>query len=329
LQGEKNGEDKRYYSSGSEHPQSFGATAATYELDFYKATEQEQVTYFEANDVAAAFQWNFTQSEFQQPWPWEMNVRQYSYHEFVHPFQSLQAGNWVEDEILEKTMKTLLRLEQLEEKFCVLESFVCNWSSRSSYTDGEFIRILHEKELLKKQVVLSLINTDIRGHGGHWILGVIDVSNNRIILFDSSLVLSPTFYQKFFFYQLHIMHVASQLEQTKLDLSKWKLIVSLDSIQQQNAFDCGPLVVANSFAVTKNIQLDRTPNGSALRSWILECVSRFHENNYAVMEESAGKQLDINMDVIEPFAPTELHIEYKFLKGLKLCSSEPEKEAMI
>jgi hypothetical protein len=299
-----------------DNPERFSASAMSYELDFYKSNDAEKI--FGTSDIASAFKCNHVQDilpNVQTPWPWETNIRQYGYHEFVHPFQSLRAGNWVEDEIFEAAMKSMLKNEAgLDGRFCILESFVCNWSTRSSYEDGEFIRILQEKNLLEKEVILSLINTDMRGHGGHWILGVINVPKQLIFIFDSSLVLSPTFYQKFFFCQLHIMHVASQLKNRQLDFDKWKLIVSLDSVQQQNAYDCGPLVVANAFAITKNVQLDLLPNGGFLRSWIFESVSKFREVS---VPSSPDNIFERNVE-IAPFLPFGLSVDYKFLKGRHL-----------
>ncbi len=120
-------------------------------------------------------------------------------------------------------------------------------------------------------MITALINTDLNGSGGHWILGLADVPKRRIILMDSSMIASNTFYRKFFFLMLHVLHVAYEISGIWIDdksWQDWELVLSLNAVQQTNSIDCGPIAVANFYAAIQKLMLTTTPNSHQLRRWL-------------------------------------------------------------
>lgn len=185
------------------------------------------------------------------------------------------------------------------------------------------------------------MNTDINGSGGHWILGIVHVPACKIIIMDSSLVISKTYYQKYFFSLLHIVYLAHYQSMETNGLLKcndyfknWELIVSLDSIQQNNSTDCGPIVVANVFGLVHDKQVDHTPASKNLRKWIFQIVTvkdkekdlsqrcskdTINSNDFVVAEEVEKKDLVHNESTLNlaiPFNPKGLVIQFKETKVL-------------
>jgi hypothetical protein len=171
--------------------------------------------------------------------------------------------------------------------------------------------MIKKKKMLSKELFLALINTEISGGGGHWILGVVNLANKSILILDSSFVSSNTYYQKFNFYLLHILHVAHALEGSPFNPNEWELSVSLDCVQQTNASDCGPFVVANAFHFfVSGKQLSKRPLSGPLRSWILDMV-----RNRQGRDESSVHETDEVASVreIPAFRPSGLKISFKLL----------------
>lgn len=116
---------------------------------------------------------------------------------------------------------------------------------------------------------------------------------------DSSLVISKSYYQKLFFALLHIVYFTHFEEISKQGVTtfikSWELIVSLDCIQQNNAADCGPLVVANvAGLLVQNRQVIGTPASVNLRNWIYEIVA-----NTTMQEEKRINSTSHNKNVRE------------------------------
>jgi len=174
-----------------------------------------------------------------------------------------------------------------------------------------FNSMVREKKLTQKSIIGALINTDMAGAGGHWILGIVDMTRRRVILMDSSIVASNTFYSKYFFYLLHVIHVAYELEgQAQMgEWRDWKLVVSLNAIQQRNIIDCGPIAVSNFFGVLNGKMLDHTPLSHHLRAWIYDVFTdgKAQEVDSAV-ETGHGGQMESK---IKTFEPTGLSYLYR------------------
>lgn len=156
-------------------------------------------------------------------------------------------------------------------------------------------------------------------------LAVIFLQKQKIIIFDSSLVLSSEYYQKYFFGLLHILHVAHQFEDRgtipDFNAGKWRLFVSLDAVQQNNAFDCGPLVVCNAFCLASlGIQLDRVPKSYSVREWLHHTLVT---KKNAIGDRLADKESELELGrkgstPKKPFAPKGLAIRFKFFKNCEL-----------
>lgn len=135
--------------------------------------------------------------------------------------------------------------------------------------------------MLTTDRTLALLNTDHRGHGGHWIFAWIFLKRKEIILLDSSIVLSESYYQRMFFLLLRILHIAHALEGKPFDSESYSLYVALSAVQQDNNSDCGPLVVCNAYATMKGTFLRTRPKTDDVRRWIYNILKTNEEEKKA------------------------------------------------
>lgn len=247
-----------------------------------------------------------------QAWPWDLVPK---IEKRLEPkYETLKPGNWVEDELIEKAITTLIQQNELIDQCGFLESYVMKYGTRLDDHDGVLCRIVEEKALLQKKAVLALVNTDFEGHGGHWVLGVMDMVNRKILLIDSSLVLSKTYYRKTFFVLLNILHVAFSVEGEVFYPNDWRLRVCLDTVQQENAYDCGPLTVCNAYAIMQNQFLDKPPKSTVkIREWILYTLKSTSNTQVEIVGAGNGKAEEAKeREIIKQFEATGLKIRFTF-----------------
>lgn len=165
-------------------------------------------------------------------------------------------------------------------------------------------------------MIISLVNTEFGGIGGHWILCTIHLPTKTVLIQDSSLVLTASYYRKVFFLLLHILHLALKDFRTE----EWRLVVSLDAVQQTNSYDCGPLAVCNAFGVMNKLQVDVLPKGDCVREWLLRILTKFEDDlKEAPQEDTRG----ISFVTPKVFNPTGLKIHYEFFRNKNLFRFRP------
>jgi len=234
----------------------------------------------------------------------------------------------VEDELLENAIKIMINESEHKRKIGFLESYVLKYATLKDY--GELPRVLAEKEILQYDVVLVMVNTDFSGHGGHWILASINIPKKTLVLFDTSLVLTPNYYKKPFYFLLRTLHAAHEVQSIPFQVHQWRLSVCLDVVQQQNAYDCGPLVVCNTYAAIHNVLLRDSPVRSfKIREWILQILKdgkSNRSNRKDKQKEKEGKRKDKLPSValekdISNFAPVGLQIHFDFFSEVNTAGN--------
>jgi len=170
--------------------------------------------------------------------------------------------------------------------------------------------MVEEKSIKSKNLILSLMNTDVQGIGGHWILGIVDQEQKTIILKDTSIVLSDTFYRKYFYYLLKVLYFSHK--EKIFNPNQWKLFVCLDTIQQKNAYDCGPLVIANAYAALFDTKISSVPNSEFLRKWIHSILVFEDDKQGKGSKKAENHKSDEVKDLtfIHEFWPTKLYYSY-------------------
>ncbi|OXA44371.1 Sentrin-specific protease 3 [Folsomia candida] len=292
--------------------QSSGADAMDHEASFYENPINKTLTREEVNP---AFDFE-AESIPEKEWPWEKEKHTFTKIYKYPKYKSLEPNTWVEDELLENAIKITLEKENLTDTHTVLETFVIKYGSLKSDDDKQLIGMLSDKKIPSKKIVLALINTDFDNHGGHWLLGCVEIEKKKIIFFDSSIVMSPTFYRRPFFVLLKLLQVAYELEKEPFDPNKWKLIVALNSVQQNNDYDCGPMVVCNAYAISQGAIIRKVPSSKLVREWLLDVLLEASEKakgDKGEVEKATDPWAVTREEKVAEFSPKHLKIEFAFI----------------
>lgn len=122
--------------------------------------------------------------------------------------------------------------------YCVLYLDTMTQRDITCFKYKDVLNQLGQYQALNKDYLLITMNTDTRGQGSHWLLGMVAFNVKTIIIFDSLHTSEEARIPQF--KQLAVIaFLSTYLANQDFDIDLWDFILSNDSPKQPNGYDCG------------------------------------------------------------------------------------------
>jgi len=107
---------------------------------------------------------------------------------------------------------------------------------------------LGQYQALNKDYLLITMNTDTKGKGSHWLLGMVAFNFKMIIIFDSLHTSEDRRILQFG--QLALLALfCTNIADQDFDINQWNCILSSDCPKQPNGYDCGLFSTATAVCI--------------------------------------------------------------------------------
>ncbi|CCH43883.1 Ubiquitin-like-specific protease 1 [Wickerhamomyces ciferrii] len=173
----------------------------------------------------------------------------------VMDFKTLADKHWLNDVVIELFLKSLIT-----DKVYAFNSYFFTTLENKGYQGVNRWMKRAKVNISNLDKVLVPINV----HQTHWVLGVIDLKNKKVLYMDSLATRKTPHGER----ALNLMYEFVKGETNKQGVPKlaegYTFEHLLDVPQQQNGFDCGVFTLLNAFHISKNEPLSYQPSDATL-----------------------------------------------------------------
>lgn len=169
----------------------------------------------------------------------------------VNDFKTLADGRWLNDVIIEVFLKTLDN-----EKVYAFNSYFYTTLEERGYTGVKKWLKRAKRDISKLDLIICPINV----HGTHWVLGVINIKERKIIYMDSLANSKNSFSKRALEHLKEYIQGESEKQGFPQIGKDYELIHDVNCPQQRNGFDCGVFTLLNAKKMAEGKKLDYPNN---------------------------------------------------------------------
>lgn len=157
------------------------------------------------------------------------------------------------------------------------------------------------------EFIMCLINADRSGSGTHWFIGLIIVKSQEIIILDSLFYKRTKKYYDFHFRQLaRNLYIFKKIRDEQFEVNQIRYFICKDSIQQQNGYECGPIVcyylyifISLKRSKTFNYQFKREISSSLSSLFELRYYNVYTKNGSFISKRNKDIKLFLSKELKE------------------------------